>query len=196
MFKEQSLNVLQQQYGYTNVSDLMMRKAAVWDKYMGNISDRFVSEILNFDTCIPSALDYYWGRILKISRTFDDGNGNTFSLTDDQFRKVLKIRAFGTNWDGTVSTMNTFLKNIFGSKGDVYMWDRQNMSVQIYVFTFLLEDWEKYLYVNKDIFPRPAGIETAIYEIQTGKLFGFINTANNWQPFNEGVLWNGQTLYN
>lgn len=193
MFREQTLNVLQQQYGYTNVSDLMVRKAAVWDKYMGNISDRFVSEILDFDTCVTSALDNYWGKILKISRTFDDGNGNTFTLTDDQFRRILKIRAFGTNWDGTAPTANTFLKAIFGDRGDVYVWDRQDMSVQIFVFTFLLEDWEKYLYVNKDIFPRPAGVQTAIYELQTGKIFGF--NGSSFQPFNEGVLWNGKTIY-
>lgn len=193
MFREQALNILQQQYGYTNISDLMMRKAAVWDKYMGHIADRFVAEILNFDTCVSSALDYYWGKILKISRTFEDENGNPFTLTDDQFREVLKIRAFGTNWDGTVDTANVFLNRIFKDRGQVYLWDRQDMTFQIYVFTFLLEDWEKYLFINKDIFPRPAGIGTAIYELRTGTLLGFEGTP--FQPFNQGTLWDGKSLY-
>ena len=37
MFQEAALNVLQKQFGYTNVSDLIMKKAAVWDKYLGDI---------------------------------------------------------------------------------------------------------------------------------------------------------------
>lgn len=193
MFKEATLNVLQQQYGYTNVSDLMVRKAAVWDKYMGNIADRFVSEILDFNTCVPSALDYYWGKILKISRTFTDENDNVFTLTDDQFREVIKIRAFGTTWDGTISTMNLFLKQVFGSRGNVYMWDRQDMTAQIYVFAFRLEDWEKYLFLNKDILPRCAGVLTNIYELTTDTLFGFEGT--EYLPFNQGVFWTGRSIY-
>ena len=193
MFKEASLNVLQQQYGYTNVSDLMLRKAAVWDKYMGGIADRFVSEILDYNTCVSSALDYYWGRILKISRTFEDENGNAFSLTDDQFREVIRIRAFGTSWDGTIPTLNNFLHHLFADRGEVFMIDRLDMTVQVYVFTFLIEEWEKYLFVNKDILPRPAGVKTAIYELRTQTLFGFEGT--EFQPFNQGTLWNGKTIY-
>jgi hypothetical protein len=67
------------------------------------------------------------------------------------------------------------------------------MTFQIYVFTFLLEDWEKYLFINKDIFPRPAGIGTAIYELRTGTLLGFEGTP--FQPFNQGTLWDGKSLY-
>lgn len=193
MFREQSLNVLQQQYGYTNISDLMMRKAAVWDKYMGNIADRFLTEILDFDTCVPSALDYYWGKILKVSRTFTDENGNRFSLTDAQFREIIKIRAFCTTWDGTVITLNKFLGNLFADRGAVYMIDRQDMTAQIYVFSFKLEEWEKYLFLNKDILPRVAGVGTAIYELTTDTLFGFEGT--EFLPFNQGTLWQGKTLY-
>ena len=202
MFRETSLNVLQQQYGYTNISDLIMKKAAVWDKYMGNVADRFVSEILDFDTCIPSALDYYWGKILKVSRTFTDEHGNEFSLTDDQFREVLKIRAFGTTWDGTVATMNEFLKGLFKDRGRVFVEDEQDMTTQIFVFTFLLEDWERYLFAEKDILPRCAGIETSIYELSQEDLIGFEGSDYNslpiyedGEPNQETVLWNGKTIY-
>lgn len=193
MFKEATLNVLQQQYGYTNISDLMVRKAGVWDKYMANIADRFVTEILDYNTCVSSALDYYWGKILKVSRTFTDGNNNVFNLTDEQFREIIKIRAFSTTWDGTIPTLNNFLKQIFGDRGGVYMVDRLDMTAQIYIFTFRLEEWEKYLFVNKDILPRPAGIGTAIYELTTGTIFGFEGT--DFQPFDQGVLWDGKTKY-
>lgn len=202
MFREQSLNVLQQQYGYTNISDLMMRKAAVWDKHMGNIAQQFVADILDFNTCVPSALDYYWGKLLKISRTFTDMDGNKFSLTDEQFREVIKIRAFATAWDGTITTLNRFLGNLFADRGLVYMIDRQDMNSQIYVFTYRLEDWEKYLFIHKDILPRVAGVGTAIFELATDTLIGFQGTDfQSWPLYTNGTpnqntsLWRGKTIY-
>lgn len=193
MFREKSLNVLQQQYGYTNVSDLILKKAAIWDKYMGNIAGKFVEEVLDFNTCTSSALDYYWGKILKITRTFTDDNGNLFSLNDEQFREIIKIRAFSTTWDGTIATLNEFLKELFYDRGHVYAIDRQNMTSQVYVFTFRIEEWEKYLFLNKDILPRCAGIGVSIYELTSDDIFGFEGT--EFQPFNQGVFWNGRAIY-
>jgi hypothetical protein len=202
MFREQALNVLQQQYGYTNISDLILKKAAVWDKYLGNIASHFVADILDFNTCVPSALDYYWGKLLKVSRTFTDMDGNKFTLTDNQFREIIKIRAFGTSWDGTVVSLNRFLGNLFADRGLVYMIDRQDMTSQIYVFTFPLENWEKYLFVHKDILPRAAGVGTDIYELTTDLLIGFQGTEfqslplyENGTPNQDVTLWQGKTKY-
>lgn len=193
MFRERTLDVLQKQYGYTNISDLMLKKAAVLDARFGNIADSFVSEILDFDTCIPAALDYYWGKVFKLSRTFTDDEGHEFTLSDAQFRTLIKIRAFGTRWDGTALMMNNFLKELYHDRGTVYMVDRQNMTVQTYVFLFQLEPWERYLFIEKDVLPRPAGIGTAIYEITSEDTFGFHNT--DLQPFNQGVFWRGKSIY-
>ncbi|MBQ2016973.1 MAG: DUF2612 domain-containing protein [Alphaproteobacteria bacterium] len=202
MFREQSLNVLQQQYGYTNISDLMMRKAAVWDKHLGNIAQQFVTDILDFNTCVPSALDYYWGKLLKISRTFTDMDGNKFSLTDEQFREIIKIRAFATAWDGTITTLNRFLGNLFADRGLVYMIDNLDMNAQVYVFTYRLEDWEKYLFIHKDVLPRVAGVGTAIYELTTDTLIGFQGSDfQSWPLYTNGTpnqntsLWRGKTIY-
>lgn len=193
MFRERTLDILQKQYGYTNISDLLLKKAAVLDEHFGDIAESFVSEILDFDTCIPAALDYYWGRVFKLNRVFTDDKGNEFSLSDAQFRRLIKIRAFGTRWDGSASMMNEFLKELYHDRGVVYMLDRQNMTVQTYVFTFSMEPWERYLFIEKDVLPRPAGIGTAIYEIATEDTFGFHNT--DLQPFNQGVFWRGKAIY-
>ena len=189
MFREISLNVLQKQYGYTNISDLILKRAAVWDKHMGNISETFVREILDYNTCIPEALDYFWGKMLKITRNFVDAEGKTFSLTNDQFREVIKIRAFGTTWKGDILSMNVFLKNLFKDRGNAYILDNLDMTVQIFVFDFILEDWESYLFTTQDILPRPAGVGTKIYQLDTENTFGFYGS--DFQPFNQGVLWDG-----
>lgn len=192
MFRERTLDVLQKQYGYTNISDLLLKKSVVLDAHFGDIAESFVTEILDFDTCIPAALDYYWGKVFKLSRTFTDDEGNEFSLSDAQFRTLIKIRAFGTRWNGSALMMNEFLKELYRDRGTVYMVDRQNMTVQTYVFLFQLEPWERYLFIEKDVLPRPAGIGTAIYEITTEDTFGFHNT--ELQPFNQGVFWRGKSI--
>lgn len=193
MFREAALDVLQKQYTYTNISDLVLRKAEVLDDAFGDLSERFVREILDFDTCIPEALDYYWGKVFRISRTFVDEDGNEFTLTDNQFRQLIKIRAFATRWDGTALSMNEFLKDLYKDRGRAYMLDRQNMTVQVYVFMFQLEPWERYLFLTQDVLPRPAAVGTDIYELSPGELFGFEGT--EFQPFNQGVFWTGREIY-
>lgn len=193
MFRQAALDVLQKQYTYTNISDLVLRKAEVLDKAFGDLSDTFVREILDFDTCIPEALDNYWGKVFRISRTFTDGDGNEFSISYDQFRQLIKIRAFATRWDGTAASMNEFLRDLYKDRGIAYMIDRQNMTVQVYVFMFQLEQWERYLFTTKDILPRPAGVGTDIYELSESDLFGFQGT--EFQPFNQGVFWTGRVIY-
>lgn len=177
MFKEVALNNLQKQFGYTNVSDLIIKRSEVWDKYLGNISQRFTNEIMNIETCTSEALDNYWGKIFKISRNFYDANNNIMTLTDEQFRKILKIRAFGLTWQGDIKSVNAFLRNIYD--GICYLRDNQDMT-QTYVFYFPLESWERYLFTYKDILPRPAAVKTKIYEI-TDDLFGF--DGSDFQPF-------------
>lgn len=192
MFKEVALDILQKQYGYTNVSDLMIKRATVWDNYLGDVSERFITEILDYNTCIPEALDFIWGRMLKVTRTFAGADGENFTLTDDQFREIIKIRAFGTIWDGGVYKMNRFLQDLFKNRGTAYVQDSLDMKYEIFVFDFMLEPWEEYLFLYKDILPRPAGVGIAIYNLFADSTFGFEGT--EFQPFNQGVLWNGQLM--
>ena len=193
-FKQVALNNMQRQYGYTNISDLMMRKAEVWNINFGNFSKQFCKDILNIDTCVTSALDYFWGRLFRITRSFDDGNGNSFVLDDATFRRIIKIRAFGMHWGGNLAEMNAFLADCFKDRGLCYMIDPQNMKFEAAVFMFELTEAEKYLFTSTNIFPRPAGVGIQIYEINPSKTIGFTETG--FQTFNNGTLWGGETLWN
>lgn len=184
-----SLDNLQRQFGYTNVSDLIIKRAQVWDKYFGDISERFETEILNLDTCISEALDYYWGRLYKITRVFTDELGVKFSLTDEMFREILKIRAFGSRWDGTLASMNDFMAGLFKGQRFVFVTDSQSMSGGLkYEFSTLTPE-ELYLFTHKDILPRQAGVGLEIHIIDTDTTFGFYGT--ELQPWSQGVLYQG-----
>lgn len=191
MFREQTLDVLQKQYLYTNLSDLLTRKANVWDVRLGNFAETFINEVLNFDTCTTEALDNYWGKMLKLSRTFIV-NGETIVLTDKQYREVLKIRAFSTRWQGDIESINVFMNDIFKERGTVYVVDPQTMTSLVYNFLFKLEDWEIKLFVNADILPRIASIDTEVHEIDYNTIFGFNGT--ELKPFNEGIFWPGKII--
>lgn len=187
--KQVSLDNLQRQFGYTNVSDLILKRSEVWDKYFGNISEKFEDEILNLDTCVSEALDYYWGRLYKISRVFTNKQGEKFTLDDDLFREILKIRAFGSRWNGTLAQMNEFMANVFKGERFVFVTDSQSMSGGLkYEFSTLTPE-ELYLFSEKDILPRQAGVGLEIHVIDPDTTFGFYGT--ELQPWSQGVLYDG-----
>ena len=184
-----ALDNLQRQFGYTNVSDLIMKKAAVWDSYFGDIAEIFEKEILDLDTCIPDALDYYWGKLYKLSRVYINEDDETVSLSDDMFREMLKIRAFGSRWNGTLVQMNEFMNNLFKNRGFVFVTDSQSMSGGLkYDFTKLSQE-ELWWFTNKDILPRQAGVGLEIHVMEIDSTFGFYGT--ELQPWSQGVLYRG-----
>jgi hypothetical protein len=184
-----ALDNMQRQYGYTNVSDLVMKRAAVWDKFFGGISDTFEDEVLNIDTCTSSALDYYWGKRYKLSRVQQLRNGEVVTFDDATYRKLLKIRAFGCYWDGTPARMNDFLKKMFKNRGEVYMIDSQDMTIR-YEFLFQLESWESFVFADLDILPRQAGVGVEVHVFDPETTFGFTDTG--LQPWSQGVLYKGK----
>lgn len=187
-----SLDNLQRQFGYTNLSDLIMKRASVWDLYFGDIAERFETEILSLDTCVSEALDYYWGKLYKLSRSYTDASGNTVTLTDDLYREMLKIRAFGSRWNGTLADMNQYLSDLFAGKRFVTVTDSQSMSGGLKYEFSTLTDEELYLFANKDILPRQAGVGIEVHVIDVDTTFGFYGT--ELQPFNQGVFYQGSLV--
>lgn len=187
-----ALDNLQRQFGYTNLSDLIIKRASVWDKYFGQIAARFETEILSLDTCISNALDYYWGKLYKLSRSYTDANGNEVTLSDDLYREMLKIRAFGSRWNGTLGEMNEFLYNLFNGKKFITVTDSQSMSGGLKYEFSTLTDEELYLFANKDILPRQAGVGLEVHVIDVDRTFGFHGT--ELQPFNQGVFYQGSLV--
>lgn len=183
------LDNMQRQFGYTNLSDLLMKKGEVWDKYFGDIADRFGEDVLDFNTCSSNALDFFWGKLYRITRTFTDAEGVEFTIDDDLFRELIKIKAFGCRWNGTTKDANDFFGELFKDKGKMYMSD-SGTGVLRYDFIFELSDIEVYLFTEKDILPRQAGIGLELHILDVTTTFGFHGT--ELQPWSQGVLYKGE----
>lgn len=185
------LDNLQRQFGYTNISDLLLKKGKVWDKYFGDIANTFEEEVLDFNTCTSSALDNFWGKIYRISRTYKNDNNEIISISDSLFRDLIKIRAFGCRWNGTAAQVNEFLRDLYKDRGLAYMADTQRMLLR-YEFIFPLTDDEIYLFTYKDVLPRVAGVGTEIHVLDIENTFGFHGT--ELQPWSQGVLYEGSLI--
>jgi hypothetical protein len=150
--------------------------------------DSLYDSMWNIDTATKYGLDV-WGRILGVTRvlsvptgnqflgfqqgqpgsfpfgsgTFYAGSGvtNNFSLSDDSYRVLLFAKALANITDGSTYAINTILKNLFPDRGNCYIVDELNMTMQ-YKFEFALSPVELAIVGNSGVLPRPPGISATI----------------------------------
>lgn len=190
-FTTLSKNILERQYGYKNVAALMLNLAGVWDKYVGDLHKVLIEQFFDIDNCVSEALDNYWGKLLNISRVFEDDEHNVYTLTDAEFREVIKIKLF--NWDGSLIALNNFFRNIFAGRGTIYGVDSQDMTWLKMIIGFDLSANEQALFTKFDIFPRPAGIGWRVQIIPVAQhYFGLVG----YQQYTESPVTVGFGTYN
>ena len=190
-YQDLNINLIERQYGYKNVSALMVNLGKVWDKYVGQVDKVLIEQFFDIDNCVSEALDNYWGKLLNISRVFEDSEHNIYTLTDDEFREVIKIKLF--NWDGSLIALNDFFRNIFAGRGKFFGVDSQDMTWLKLIIGFNLTENEQALFTKFDIFPRPAGIGWRVQIIPVEqKYFGFVG----YQQYTESPVTVGFGTYN
>lgn len=146
--------------------------------------DSFFDNIWNVDTAVGYGLDVL-GRIVGVSRTvtipagssffgFQEagswtgfGQGGFFSggssissnilLSDDDFRVLILAKAASNIWDGSIPGYNNILMTMFPNRGDAYVVDNQNMSIDLN-FTFPLTPIELAIVQMSGVLPNPAGV--------------------------------------
>lgn len=158
----------------------------------------FIEKVMNIDTAEGIGLDIL-GRIIGMSRTVQYG-GETITLTDALYRRLLMYKAFANISDSTMATMNKMLNMLFGENvifaknliveaqdGDVY-YNAFPMHVR---FTAMREltDEEKILFSLGATMNLSAGVGWSLV-VNQSRVFGFKNS--NLMPFNCGVF----TSYN
>ena len=186
MFKEIAQNLLQSQYLYSNIASLATEKAKVWDNYLGNIAQHFNDTVLNINNCEFDILVKYWGKILKTSPYFENDQGQKTTIPKSEFKNLILFRLFSNLWQGDAVSINNFMQEIYKDRGEVYVDDKADKFGIIYIFNFPLSLSEKYIFLNKDVLPRPMGLSTS----DQNTMFGF--KGSNFQPLGQGVFFKGK----
>lgn len=118
-----------------------------------------------FDDSERSPPDYPAIHFGSFRKNFDHGNfGKNASLVDsltvEQKRIMLKLKAFIINMRGTTPEINRFLDSLFGD-GKFYVIDNFDMT-----YTYIVNDYElsTYIYIieDYDLLPRPACVRPII----------------------------------
>lgn len=148
--------------------------------------ENFYDLIWNVATAQGYGLDV-WGRIVGVGRVvavvsaseyigfqeagspggwtgFDQGiwySGSGISdnvlLSDTQFRTLILAKAAGNISDGSIVSMNAILMALFPNRGDVYVRDNLDMSLD-YVFSFPVSPVELTILRMSGVLPNPCGV--------------------------------------
>lgn len=186
--------------------------------------DAFYSSIWNVLTATGYGLDL-WGRIVGVNRVlqvstgswlgfeeannglvetpfnqapFYAGGGATgnFALTDDAFRQLILAKAYANISNGSISSINQILMTLFGSSGECWCTDGQNMTMT-YTFEFTLTPVQFAIVSQSGVLPRPAGVQVGIIQLgffdDGGVLAmgaGIIGYPTSPTGLSVGALWN------
>jgi hypothetical protein len=158
----------------------------------------FIEKVMNIDTAEGIGLDIL-GRIIGMARVVRYG-GETITLTDNLYRRLLMYKAFANISDSTMATMNKMLNLLFGENlmfaknlivesqnGDEY-YNSFPMHVRFTALRDLTEE-EKLLFALGATLNLSAGVGWSLV-VNQSRVFGFKNS--NLMPFNCGVF----TSYN
>jgi hypothetical protein len=146
--------------------------------------ESFYDVLYNIDTAQGHGLDV-WGEIVGVNRVipvqstsafgFEEsgplgvssfGEGafysggtltNNVALSDDAYRILIFAKALSNITDGSITSCNQILLNLFPGRGNCYVVDNQNMTIT-YTFTFATTDVEKAIVQWTGILPKPTGV--------------------------------------
>ena len=166
----------------------------------------FYDKLFNVETAQGHGLDV-WGRIVGVERTIpevelDDGDivptGNTITLDDDGYRKLIMHKAASNIMDSTLYSMNYLLKKLYPEhtcyvqlasqyteSGGIYT-DNNPMEI-VYFFNgedLTATELSVFAYIGD--YNRGAGVGWNINEFKTDFVFGFYGSL--LQPFDQGTF--------
>lgn len=175
------------------------------------ISADVLQKVWDISTAAGFALDI-WGRILGIGRSvaapsdadwfgyaadaevfggeaFYPGSGvtNYVPLGDEQYRRVLMIKALVNITDCSAKNINRALSIMYGSSGGAYVHDAGGMTL-VYTLLFDPSPSDSYLLNTEGVFPRPAGVLQQFQSLPQAT-FGFASDSEGFglAPLGKGL---------
>jgi hypothetical protein len=94
---------------------------------------------------------------------FFDGEPTTsnYALSDDAFRLLIAAKAAANICDGSIPAVNAILLALFPGRGDCYVVDNEDMTLD-YHFTFTLQPFELAILTETDVLPRATGVTATV----------------------------------
>ena len=167
----------------------------------------FFDNVFNIETAQGYGLDI-WGNIIGVTRFVPDWQNETvvYTLTDEQFKKVLLFKAGANIMDSTLASMNYLFKQLYPDYKCLirnktgYSYDADNdryytadpMEIEYVFFDTDLSDLEKSVFVLVGSFNKGAGVHYNLSEYNYDEIFGFYGSG--LQPFDQGVFFNSMGI--
>jgi hypothetical protein len=84
-----------------------------------------------------------------------------YALSDKSFRQLIIAKAMANISPGSAQSINAILRSLFPNRGNCYVVDGGNMTMQ-YVFTFPLTRTEYAIIATSGVLPKPTGVAATI----------------------------------
>jgi hypothetical protein len=120
----------------------------------------FYDTVWNVETAEGFGLDI-WGRIVGLPSGRYIYTEPVTVLNDDQFRRLILIKALSNISITSSPTFNQLLNNFFAGRGRCYVSDQGAMQMR-YTFEFPLLPYEILIMSGTGIFLRPAGVQVGL----------------------------------
>lgn len=153
--------------------------------------------LLNIDTATGSSLDA-WGNIVGITRNIPY-NGQYLYLDDDDFRKLIMLKAMSNIMDSTMATLNKLFHFLFPvydcyvTQSNEYVqrengeyYDRNAMNIR-FVVNGTVTETEKAIFSYAGTLNKGAGVGVNVIFGDQSTVFGF--SGSELQPFNQGTFY-------
>ena len=159
----------------------------------------FYDKMFNIQTAEGYGLDV-WGEIIGISRYIQSYADPTATLTldDENYRRLLFVKAAANIMDSTLYSMNYILKKLYPdltcyvqlatswrTDGD-YTYNETPMEINFVFFNHHLTDLERSIFEVVGSFNRGAGVYWNLVEYIQDDIFGFKGSL--LQPFDQGIF--------
>jgi hypothetical protein len=97
---------------------------------------------------------------------FYSGTPQTVSvaLADSSFRQLIFAKAAANISNGSSRSINSILRSLFPNRGNAYVVDNLNMTMQ-YVFLFSLQPFELAIVSQSGVLPKPVGVQATIVQL-------------------------------
>jgi hypothetical protein len=156
--------------------------------------DAFYDMIWNLDSAVGVGLDI-WGRIVGVGRVLQVASGTffgfaesgdatsetpfqgspfypggattgNFALSDAGFRTLILAKALANICDGSISSINQILLNLFPGRGNCYVTDDGGMTMTYtFHFTPALTPVEFAIVSQSGALPKPVGVRATVVQV-------------------------------